>query len=391
MPKLTYCTNVHPLNSFSQWKENILYFGPKIREITKKDTFAMGLWFNQVLAKQLIEPNFKDLYQIKQWLDEHLLSVYTLNAFPYGHFHDEVVKKKVYLPSWAETSRLNYTLSCTQILAHLMEDDYGSISTLPLGWKEGWTNETGKQATKNLITCVKALRALKQKTGKQIRLCLEPEPGCVLEFISEVTDYWNTWLRPFAEAEGVEQSILNEHLGVCYDTCHQAVQFEEPIKALKELQKHSIPLGKMQLSSALVFVPDRHKQSKIKRLTFAEKKFLHQTRLMQNGEVIRFDDLPDALDSKQISWNTPWRVHYHLPLYLQEVLPSDTLMTTIEDMKKAYRYACENQLCEHFEIETYTWSVLPAEIKPKDNEALAYAIAQEIKFVEALSESMGVK
>src|SRR5574337_970983 len=70
-------------------------------------------------------------------LDRRGLSCHTLNAFPYGDFHSRRVKENVYLPDWADSRRLEYTIDCARILAELLpEGTDGSISTLPLGFKE---------------------------------------------------------------------------------------------------------------------------------------------------------------------------------------------------------------------------------------------------------------
>jgi len=385
MPNLTYCTNVHPLNNYQEWMDKIGYFGPKIKDILGKNSFSMGLWFNRTLINDLFSDNYSGLMAVRDMLEKNSLSVFTLNAFPFGNFHSDIVKKSVYLPAWYEEERLIYTLDCARILAELLEDDYGSISTLPLGWREGWTQAQFEKSTEQLIECVIKLKGIREETGKSIRLCLEPEPGCILEHIPQVIDFWNDWLRPFADKKKLDQEILDDHLGICYDTCHQAVQFEDPLQALALLKESSVPIGKMQLSNALEFKADPEKKSLPQRKKFAEKKFLHQTRIHTPKEIYKMDDLPQALDSADDHWQHAWRVHYHLPLFSQDVMNSDLIGTTVEDMISAYRFAQAHDLCTHYEVETYTWSVLPPGLKPESDEALAQGIAREINYVEELA------
>jgi len=385
MPKLTYCTNVHPLNNFEEWIQKIGFFGPKIRDLLGKDTFSLGLWFNQNLVRELFNDNFSKLKTIRDLFEKESLSVFTLNGFPFGNFHSDIVKKSVYLPAWYEQKRLNYTLDCARLLAELLESDHGSISTLPLGWREDWTADHFQKSAEQLLACVLKLIKIRADTGKKIQLCLEPEPGCILENTTQVIDFWNDWLRPCADAQKLEQSLLNDHLGVCYDTCHQAVQFENPVEVLNALSHASIPIGKIQLSNALEFKPDPEQKSMTERKNFAEKKFLHQTRIKKPGAIFKWDDLPEALESQKDDWNYPWRVHFHLPLFAQDVINSDIITTTVNDMQTAYQYALSKNICQHFEVETYTWSVLPAGLKPESDEALAEGIAREIRYVEQIS------
>jgi hypothetical protein len=58
-----------------------------------------------------------------------------MNGFPYGDFHEPVVKHKVYQPTWYEPARWKYTLQLAEILNQLLLPGVeGSISTLPIAW-----------------------------------------------------------------------------------------------------------------------------------------------------------------------------------------------------------------------------------------------------------------
>jgi hypothetical protein len=238
--------------------------------------------------------------------------------------------------------------------------------------------------------------------GRIIRLGLEPEPGCALETIAQVRAYWDRVLRPEAERAGVSHEDLARYLGICYDTCHQAVQFEDPAAALESLASDGIPIVKMQLSSALEFKPDPERATLESRRRFVEPRFLHQVRISTPAGVAVFDDLPDALaDGAQPReilggaaagdlgdfagldlWDYPWRVHFHLPIDSDRMLDADAIGTTREDMLTAYHHAAARRLCRHFEVETYTWSVLPEAHRPADDAALAASLARELRFIE---------
>jgi len=376
--RLTYCTNVHPLADGASWRASLALFGASVRQKLGWETMPLGLWWQAPLAREAAG----DLRGVTDFLREHKLDAFTCNAFPYGNFHDTVVKTKVYRPNWTSPERLEYTQNCARLLAAILpEGGFGSISTLPLGWRLDWKTGDTQIAIRQLLAWVEFARRLESETGRRLALALEPEPGCVLERTSQVLRFWKDELSPAAASEGLEE-VLGRYLGLCYDTCHQAVQFENAESALTALMRAGIPIHKMQLSSALVFPSDPARTTKRIRESFAEPKFLHQTRIhRQDGSqiVADFDDLPEALATGH--WDCPWRTHYHLPLQAETMLGEGGVGTTRQDMLSAYAFALKHDLCRHFEVETYTWSVLPEAERPGSDAELADAIAGEITFV----------
>ncbi len=405
---LTYCTNVHALGNWQDWQKIIADFGPNIRKNLDWDTLPLGLWFSSDLIQEIkSKASFSD---VKNFLESRKLSTFTFNTFPYGNFHDKVVKTKVYSPNWTQGERLDYTLSCAQLLRTLIHDAgqsgidssmnsakdsklIGSLSTLPLGWRIGWTEEDFKKSTENLIAFIFKAKDWAEEDGKVLRLGLEPEPGCILETTDQVINFWNRYLRPIAKSKGLSEVDLQTFCGLCYDTCHQAVQFENPVQVLSRLKSEGIAIVKMQLSSAIEFKSDPERISQNLRAQFIEERFLHQTRiLLPNQKGIRsFDDLPIALaltldTTKQEAakqgdaelWQYPWRVHFHVPIHAIQLLDSNLIGTTREDMLAAFEFAVQENLCEHFEIETYTWNVLPESHRPKTDIHLAQSIADEM-------------
>jgi hypothetical protein len=339
----------------------------------------MGLWFNQgvLSAVHASSANLRD--RLTAWG----VDTFTFNAFPQGDFHQPVVKRAVYLPDWTDPARLEYTKQCAELMAALLpgDEEYGSISTLPLGWREGWTPEHSAQAAGALVDLALFLRDLKANTGRLVALAIEPEPGCVLERTPQVIAFWNQVLRPAARMrDGDATAAVEEHVGLCYDTCHQAVQFEDAEESLAALAAAKIPVRKMQLSSALEFPADPEGASRAAREAFVEPKFLHQTRVKTPEGVFEIDDLPQALNAGPGLFAHPWRVHYHVPVHADTLLDG-AIRTTRGEMLKALRYALKHDLCRHFEVETYTWSVLPEGHRPKDDGELAEALARELAFV----------
>ena len=397
---LTYCTNVHPLGDWAAWSGIIGQFGPAVRGSLGWPAMPMGLWFPAALIAEMNQDPRGFRERLKNLLTEQHLSAFTCNAFPYGNFHDKSVKTKVYKPDWTTPERLAYTVSCARLLAALIPaGGEGSVSTLPLGWRVGWDEAKTAQAARNLCAFAREARGLEEVEGRTLRLGIEPEPGCALETLGQVLEFWSAHLRPEAHRAGLSPEDLERYLGVCYDTCHQAVQFEDPIDTLDRLRLNAIPVVKMQLSSALEFRPDPDRATLGLRQAFVEERFLHQTRIHTPAGVAVFDDLPEALapDAKAQEalgareaafdgmdlWAHPWRVHFHLPIDSRDMLANEAIGTTRDDMLKAYHHAVAKKQCRHFEVETYTWSVLPEAHRPADDAALAASLARELKFIEA--------
>ncbi len=378
-PRLTYCTNVHPLQDEHVWREKIGFFGSKLAEITGIKPFPLGLWLNDEVVSVLGEAPGELRDQLEAWG----ATTFTLNAFPYMNFHQPVVKHAVYRPDWTDPARLEYTKRCATLLAALLpeEETFGSISTLPLGWRVDWTPDHTAKSAAAFCALAIFLAELKARTGKHIALAIEPEPGCVLERTPQVIAFWNDVLRPAAAEAGAAEA-LEEHIGVCYDTCHQAVQFEDAEASLAALAEAGIRIHKMQLSSAPEFPAESPGQpgARTLREQFVEPKFLHQTRVQTPDGVWDLDDLPQALNAGPGLLAHPWRVHYHVPVHADTLLDG-AIRTTRDEMLKAMRYALKHDLCRHFEVETYTWSVLPEAHRPKDDAGLAEAIAKEMDFV----------
>lgn len=364
---LTYCTNVHALQTPEIWFRSLKFFGPAVREKLGWKSMPLGLWWQAPVA----EAAARDPETTRRFLAENGLRAFTCNSFPYGDFHEPVVKTKVYHPDWSTPERLQYTKHCATTLAALLpEAGFGTLSTLPLGWRHDWGPEKTRKAIDILLAWVAFASDLEKRTGKRLALALEAEPGCILERTPQVLKFWSDVLLP--AAKGVD---IARHLGMCYDTCHQAVQFESPEEALGALKNAGIPVHKMQLSSGLEFTADVDETA---RRAFSEPRFLHQTR-ERGASVVDYDDLPDAME--KADRKKTWRTHFHCPLQAERLMGS--VRTTREDMLRAYAFALEHDLCRHFEVETYTWTVMPESERPADDAALAAAMARELAFIVA--------
>jgi hypothetical protein len=306
-------------------------------------------------------------------LDERQLFVTGINGFPYGVFQGGPVKAAVYQPDWSTLERFLYTNDLVAILSALLpEGEIGSISTMPLAYQSLMPDETKhKLYARQIIMVTTLLDTLYREEGKHIVLAIEPEPDCVLEdtdtfiswFENELLPEGKRWMcvdqrRTPAEAE----EILRRHVGICFDTCHFALAFENPLKALQRIERAGIRVGRVQLSAAIRATITE--QSLEALAAFVEPVYLHQTRVrLSQSRFERFADLTaDTLASAKAHLGHELRAHFHVPLFWEG---NGLIGSTHGDLSAEF-FAHVTAQKYPLEIETYTFDVLPAELKAED-------------------------
>ncbi|HVY68365.1 MAG TPA: metabolite traffic protein EboE, partial [Verrucomicrobiae bacterium] len=320
--------------------------------------YAIGLRLGAQAARELSDP--ATLLAFRQWLDRENCYVFTINGFPYGKFHGTRVKEHVYTPDWTTPERLAYTSLLFDLLAQIVPAGVeGSVSTVPCSYKEFITTDAQVRAMRdNLWRCVEHIATVSERSGRQLHLGLEPEPLCYLETSEEAVHF----LRQMRD-DRPNDTRLNRHLGVNYDTCHLAIEYEQPAAALRRFRENSIKISKIHLSSALKVRPTAAAREALR--SFADDVYFHQVIARdKQGQITRFKDLDVALASP-LPTNGPvtdeWRVHFHVPLHTRATELFDNTsdhVTGLLDLLKT-----EPGICSHFEMETYTWEVMPSEMK----------------------------
>jgi sugar phosphate isomerase/epimerase len=357
---LSYCTNVHPAEDLAGIVEQFDTYATAIRKHLDADVLGLGLWLAAPVAAELAADRGQRR-ALKHELDVRGLEVVTLNGFPYRSFHAPVVKGAVYRPDWTTRERLDYTLDLARVLTDLMPGDAarGSVSTLPLAWRDPWDAARADAARRNFDELARGLASVAGASGRTVRVGFEPEPGCLIENTTQAAEYLS----------GVD----TEWLGICLDLAHLACAWEEPAAALARLRNAGVPVVKVQVSAALE-VADPAAAADVLR-TYAEPRFLHQTRSAHGPAA---DDLDQAM-ARDLPG--PWRVHYHVPLHAEPTAP---LASTTPVLRKAVHEVLAEAACDHFDVETYTWGVLPPEQRPRDAAGLAAGIAAELAFAGSL-------
>jgi sugar phosphate isomerase/epimerase len=384
---LTYCTNIHPADGWEAVLSSLRRHAPALRRrFAPSSTFGVGLRLSAHDATGLLTAS--NLSDFRQFLDDEGLYVAIINGFPYGPFHGTPVKASVYAPDWREPARLSYTFDLVRILQALLPEGVdGGISTAPLSYKP-WMAAADRAAwdviTRHVVRVAERMVRVRQETGTLIHLDIEPEPDCSIENTAETLDFFEQRLLPLgtpllAQSMGVSDSVaremLFEHVRVCFDCCHFAVEFEHSEAAMNRKRNIGIKIGRIQLSSALdVQVPaDREAAAAIvdRLRPFADATYLHQVVERRGGaESLRhYLDLPDVLERIDGDAGArTWRIHFHVPLFTAEYGALGSTQNYVADV---LRQVIETGATTHLEIETYTWDVLPPDLKMDSLESIA--------------------
>ncbi|KAB2649801.1 MAG: TIM barrel protein [Verrucomicrobia bacterium] len=359
---LAYCTNVHRGENWAETFGTLIEHTLRVKERAQPNgRYAIGLRLSDQASRELSDP--KTLLAFQRWLDEHDCYVFTVNGFPFGQFHGTRVKENVYLPDWTDPQRLNYTTRLFDLLAQLVPPGVeGSVSTLPGSFKDFIKTPDQERAIRDSIwKCIEHVAKLSARTGRSFHLGLEPEPFGYFENSPETVKFFHQ-LRD----EHPNDPRLNTHLGVNYDTCHFAIEFEEAHAALAHFQQHHIRISKIHLSNALKLRPT---PPALKRLAaFADDIYLHQVIVHhENGTITKFRDLAPALNSSLATSPAvldEWRVHFHVPLQMKPTAELDTTADHVDGILNCL--SVQPSLCSHLEMETYTWAVLPEPLRSRD-------------------------
>ena len=373
---LTYCSKVHPGHGWDTVFASLKSCVPDLKSrICPAAPFGLGLRLSAAECETLRAPG--RLAEFQEFLAAHDLYVFTINGFPYGAFHGPRVKADVFAPDWQDKSRLSYTIHLAEILAKLLPPGMsGGISTLPLSYKP-WISrkeEAMVRITRNLILMTKELMAIKERGGPSLHVDLEPEPDGLVENTGELVEYYQEWLLSYggmllADMAGMAgnkaQDALLEHIQVCLDTCHMAVAYEDPHESLKMLAENGIRVGKVQITNGWrVFLgseKNRRRQLARELTPFSNSPYLHQVvGRRQEGGRVQYRDLNEALADLAHASESEWRIHYHLPLFIERY---GNLEATQDLTQEVLKLLGSDNFTDHLELETYTWELLPADLK----------------------------
>ncbi len=354
---LAYCTNVH---SGEDWQDTRASLDGPVAEVRARvaagKPWALGLRLSGPAADTLASDSVERAW-LRRWLDQQEAYVFTVNAFPRGPFHGARVKERAYQPDWRDPERLAYTLRVAELLAEIAPSNIQpTISTVPVTYRAFPRDAADDLAIRaNLVRAREGLSRLADRTGRRVRLALEPEPLCLLGTAREAVD--------FLGALYAADPSSREWIGINLDACHHAVEFEDPSAALRLLRAEGIPVLKLHLSAALALPPTPPALSRLAAMD--EPTYLHQTFLrLADGSVERHPDIPEGVAAirRDPARVAEVRTHFHVPLHAEDL--GDGLRSTAPELRGLLdALVADPEACTQLEIETYTWAVLPPAVR----------------------------
>ncbi len=365
---IPYCLNIHPGETLADVRDAITRHALRVKARLAPETpYPLGLRLGAAAIADLCDSDTLTLF--RELLETNALFVTGINGFPYGTFHGSTVKEAVYQPDWSRRERLNYTMKLCTVLATLLPAGaHGNVSTVPLGYKPLCDEDSAKLFLRHIAQMAEFLSMLYESTGRRIALAIEPEPDCVIENCAELIE----WFPRFYDAS----EAARDYLGVCLDTCHFAVEFEEPLEVMRKLEQARIRIERIQLSSAISTTVSPESLSALR--PFVDPVYLHQTRIRTpDGTVFAYPDLTEAMLAEALRHaGGTLRTHFHVPLFFEG---TNALHSTHADLSPAFlAHAVERNY--PLELETYTFDVLPPSIRPA---SLIDSLVQEHAWITA--------
>jgi sugar phosphate isomerase/epimerase len=386
---LSYSTLVHPADDWEQIWASLNTYVPKVRDrFARNQRFGVSLRLSAKSAETLAKSK-AEREKLKRFLGDNNMYLYTVNAFPYGAFKGTVVKEQVYEPDWRSEERTQYTINVADVLADVAPREVlPSIQTCPLGFKPRVTgSDVVASYTDHVLRVTAHLVALEQRTGVTVTLGLEPEPYCFLETTDETVDYFTNHLYTGASAEKLAKlsglpiaeaiAALRRHVGIVYDICHLAVEYEDIAQSLQKLVDAGVPIVKLQEAAAL-HIPEVTQPVVDTLKRYSKTIYLTQTIEKRDGKFTKYLNLEDAF----AAWDKSpgpreWRTHIHVPVFLEDLGQFRTTRFAIADALKFHK---QKPLSRQLEIETYTWDMLPDNLKTGD---IVEYVCRELEWVRA--------
>ena len=326
------------------WDSLTTYVPQVQKRVCPTAPFGVSLRLSNASASTLVKSK-PERDKLKSFLADNDMYLYTVNAFPYGPFKNQIVKEQVYEPDWRSEERTQYTMNVAEILADVVPAAISpSIQSAPLGFKpQRHRRRAWSTATPSMCMRVAAhLIDLEKRTGRTVTLALEPEPFCFLETTDETVDYFTNHLYTGKSAEmlaklvrpadlGGASSRSGSFIGMVFDICHQAVEYEDIAVSLQKLVDAGIPIFKLQEAAAMR-IPNVTQKIVDTLRRYAKTIYLTQTVEKKDGKLNRFLNLEDAFKA----WESDpgpreWRTHFHVPVFLDDLGEFGTTRFAIED------------------------------------------------------------
>lgn len=343
---------------------------PEVKSRISPDApLGVGLTLSGAASEEMLEGD--RLERFRDLLTSLGLYVFTINGFAFGPVFGHGTEDNIFLPDWQDEERLGYSFRLSTILSRLLPEDIddGSISTCPLGHRG--STDLGMPAnwmvfTLNVIRVVQHVVRIREQTGKLIHIDLEPAPDGVLSNSEELAAFYERWLLTqgaamLADRAGNDPALAREqildHVRVCLDACHVAVAYENPQDVLDRYAAVGIKVGKVHLSTGLwVALPeDEVGRKRVTNEAEAIGGIRQVAQRNRDGSVTAYPDLPEAIANVRDPEAAEWRMHVHVPIFLERY---DSLKTTQETLLDTLAQIRSRGDARYLEIETHVRKVM---------------------------------
>jgi hypothetical protein len=378
---LSYCTNIHFGESWEEVFYILKFHSRKLRNaFLKMDQFGIGLRLSNSSIINLSKSSF--FFDFLFWLKINNFYIKSVNGFPYSFFGSNYIKDNVYLPDWSNFKRYIYSRRIIILFSNFLnKNNFGGISTLPLSYKYFFCNYSYNnlyiKSIKYLYSLLILLNDIYVNNKIFIHLDIEPEPDCVVSNTLDYINFFKKWLLDriilYFLKKKIHMFILN-YFRICFDICHSSVEFESICQSFNSIFLFNIKFGKFQISSSL----------KIDKMNFynsyvfsylPETPYIHQVYGKTfYDNIITYKDISLAhilLYKKKI---VEYRIHYHVPIFFDKY---EIFESTQQYIIEFFKLLKKRNAFYIFEIETYTFDILPCYLKLN----ILYSLKREYDWV----------
>jgi sugar phosphate isomerase/epimerase len=361
-----YSSNLHAAEGVAELQAVLAGFTTQVRARLGWQRMGLDLRLGSQAIAELADPTV--CTRLRRSLDDAGVDAYSLNAFPLRPFQAAVVKADAYLPDWTDSQRERDTIALIPIALALSDAQLITISTVPGSYRPfGHIRNDAQRIAAALGRWAGHAALARRQHGRTVVLCLEPEPWCLLETSWDAAWFWQgpLALDGLTACAGIldgdhdaARSALAVHLGICFDTCHFSLAYEDQAAAVTRLRNAGIPIAKCQFSAAPQVRDPQNDPAGVQTLQgLAEPRFMHQTcAVSANGSTSKVQDLDQlGLCLARLPGAIAVRSHFHIPVY--RPVQGSGLSSTVADSVLGLR-ACVEAGCRHLSVETYTWSIL---------------------------------
>ena len=153
---------------------------------------------------------------------------------------------------------------------------------------------------------------------------------------------------------------------------------------MRKLELYGIKIGKIQISAALKCVFESEKVLKEQQAClqqFDEPNYLHQAVVKwDSSQLSHYSDLSEGIEAMNDPDFDELRTHFHVPVFVEDF---EVLQSTQNDIIEVLEYWKNTKYCKHFEVETYTWTILPETLQTD----LTSSVVRELEWVKSRIEN----